>query len=314
VAGAHAAKLGVAVESSIVVRQVIVLFLVLLVGLYSKKRNIISADMVGKLSDLLLQVTQPLLIVSSFDFNFSEEMLRNAGLVLLLSLVIHLVSMLAGRFLYLRWPERTRNVLKYITVFSNCGFMGLPVLDSIFGSIGIFYGALYSVPFQVLALSYGVMIFTGRSDRDALKKILTHPILLSVAVGMLLFLLQIPLPDVVMQAVSMVGSMTTPLSMLIVGSLLAEVPVRELFRGKEIYYGSAVRLIVLPLLVYAMLSPLRLPKDVLHVCVILTAMPAAANAAIYSRKYGGDAGLASRCISISTILSVFTMPLILMIF
>ena len=300
-------------ESGVVVNQVIILFLVILVGFYARKRNIISADMTGKLSDLLLQVTQPLLIISSFQFEFSEEMLRNAILVLLLSFAIHLFSMLVAGFLYLRYPERTRSVLKYLTVFSNCGFMGFPVLESVFGSIGVFYGALYVIPFNILTLSYGVMIFTGKSDKDTLKKILIHPVMISVAIGMILFLLQIPLPGAVSKAVSMVGSMTTPLSMLIVGALLAEVPFREMLRGAEVYYGSAVRLIALPLLIYVILSLLRLPEDVLHVCVILTAMPAAANTAIFSGKYGGDAGLASRCIGISTILSIFTIPLILML-
>jgi predicted permease len=176
-------------ESSVVINQVIILFFVIIVGVYARKRNIISADMTKKMSDLLLQVTQPLLIISSFQFEFSEEMLRNAALVLLMSLVIHLFSMLVARFIYIRYPERTRSVLKYITVFSNCGFMGFPVLESVFGSVGVFYGALYVIPFNVLALSYGVMVFTGKSDKDTIKKILSHPVIISVAVGMVLWTL-----------------------------------------------------------------------------------------------------------------------------
>jgi predicted permease len=300
-------------ESSVVINQVIILFFVIIVGVYARKRNIISADMTKKMSDLLLQVTQPLLIISSFQFEFSEEMLRNAALVLLMSLVIHLFSMLVARFIYIRYPERTRSVLKYITVFSNCGFMGFPVLESVFGSVGVFYGALYVIPFNVLALSYGVMVFTGKSDKDTIKKILSHPVIISVAVGMVLFLLQIQLPGPVAKAVSMVGSMTSPLSMLIVGALLAEIPFREMFSGIEVYVGSAVRLILLPLLLFGILSLLRLPEDVLRVCTILTAMPAAANTAIFAEKYDGAAGLASRLIGISTILSIFTIPLILLL-
>jgi predicted permease len=300
-------------EGSVVVNQVIILFFVILVGFYARKRNIISADMTKKLSDLLLQVTQPLLIISSFRFEFSQEMLRNAIFVLLMSFAVHFLSMLVGRYLYQRFPERTRSVLKYITVFSNCGFMGFPVLESVFGSIGVFYGALYVIPFNILTLSYGVMVFTGKSDRDTIKKILTHPVIISVGIGMLLFLFQIPLPDSVSKAIAMVGSMTSPLSMLIVGALLAGIPLKEMFRGKELYYGSFIRLIILPLLIYAVLWLLRLPEDVFRVCVILTAMPAAANTAIFAEKYDGEAGLASRCIGVSTILSILTIPLILML-
>ena len=300
-------------DIAVIVNQVVILFLIILVGLYARKRNIISEDMTGKLSTLLLQVTQPLLIISSFEFELSATMFKNAIIVLALSFFIHFFSMLLGKFLYIRCSESSKKVLKFVTVFSNCGFMGFPVLQSIFGSKGVFYGALYVIPFNVLALSYGVMVFTGKSDKDTMKKILTHPVIISVLAGMILFLMQIQLPKPVSEAIAMVGSMTSPLSMLIVGCLLASVPFKELFQGREVYIGSGVRLILLPLLMYGILSLLPLPKDVFQVCVILTAMPAAANTAIFAEKFGGDAMLASRTISISTILSIFTIPLILML-
>jgi predicted permease len=300
-------------ESTVVVNQVIILFLVMLAGFYARKRNIITANMTGKLSNLLLQVTQPMLVVSSFNFEISNEMLRNAILVLVIAFLIHLFSMVLGKFIYRGCPEEIRKVLKFITVFSNCGFMGFPVLESIFGSKGVFYGALYVIPFNVLALSYGVLVFTGKSDKDTIKKILTHPVILSVGVGMVLFLLQIKLPDPISRAITMLGSMTSPLSMLIVGSLLAAIPFREMFGGKAVYIGSAVRLIILPLIIYGLLLLLQLPKDVFRVCVILSAMPAAANTAIFAERFGGDAMLSSRLVSISTIFSIFTIPLILML-
>lgn len=300
-------------EINIIVNQVIMLFLIILAGFYARKRNIITGDMTGKLSVMLLQITQPMLIISSFNFEFSGEMLRNAVLVLVMSFCIHLFFMLTAKFLFVRYPRRIRSVLQFAAVFSNCGFMGFPVLESIFGSRGVFYGALYVIPFNVLALSYGAMIFSGKSDKDTIKKILTHPVIISVGIGMLLFLFNISLPGPIARAVSMIGSMTSPLSMLIVGSLLAAIPMREMFWGSEVYVGSAIRLIILPLLVYGLLRLIRLPQDVFQVCVILSAMPAAANTAIFAERFGGDASLSSRVISISTILSILTMPLIFLL-
>ena len=131
-------------------------------------------------------------------------------------------------------------MLKFITVFSNCGFMGFPVLQSVLAARE-FYGALYVIPFNILVLSYGVMVFTGKTDRSVLKEIVIHPVTISVAVGMVLFLSQIKLPVQVFRAAEMVGSMTSPLSMLIVGSLLAAIPFRELFKAREIYAGSFIR-------------------------------------------------------------------------
>jgi predicted permease len=297
-------------EISVVVNQVIILFLIILVGIYARKQNIITVDMTSKLSNLLLQVIQPMLLLSSFDFELSREILRNAVLVFVMSFLIHLFSMLIGKFLYFRHPKRTRNVLKFITAFSNCGFMGFPVLYSIFGSKGVFYCALYLIPFNILAFSFGVMLFTGKSDKDTLKKIITHPINVSVVLGMILFVLQIQLPLPISEAVAMIGSMASPLSMLIVGSLLAEVPLRGMLKGREVYIGSMIRLIVMPLIVYGLLRLLPLPKEVFQVCVILVAMPAAANTAILAEKFGGDAMLSSRLIGITTVFSIFTIPLI----
>ncbi|MGI6189627.1 MAG: AEC family transporter, partial [Caldicoprobacteraceae bacterium] len=113
-------------------------------------------------------------------------------------------------------------------------------------------------------------------------------------------------------AASMVGSMTSPLSMLIVGALLANLPFKEMFRGFPVYLGSFVRLIAMPLLFYLILKPFSIPADILNISVILTAMPAAVNTVIFAEKYGGDSELASRIVGISTVLSVMTIPLIML--
>lgn len=300
-------------EANVVVSQILVLFLIIVLGFFARKRNIISKDMTKKLSELILQVTQPLLIITSFNFGLSKEMLRNVGLIFLLSMSIHVFSMVVGQILYFRYPDTTKSVLKYVTVFSNCGFMGFPVLESILGSIGIFYGSIYAIPFNMLTLSYGVAVFTGKRYKDTLKKIVFHPVIISVVVGMILFLLQLKLPAPLYNAASMVGSMTSPLSMLIVGAVLANMPIREMFKGFSVYYGSVVRLLLLPVLVMEVLRFFALPDDILNTCVILTAMPAAVNTVIFAEKYGGDAELASRFVGISTVLSVFTIPLIMLL-
>jgi len=300
-------------QINVVIDQVIMLFLVLLVGFYARKRQIINEEMTGRLGDLLLQVTQPLLIISSFNFDLSGEVLFNALLVIVLSVLIHSFFILITRFLYRRYEKNVRSVLRYVTIFANCGFMGFPILQSIFGSRGVFYGSLYAMPFNVFALYYGMKIFSGKSDENAIRNIVTHPIIISVIVGMILFLLKIQLPRPVSEAMALTGSVTSPLSMLIIGALLAEVPLRGILHGTYIYLGSVMRLIIVPLLVYGLLSLLPLPKEVFQICVILAAMPAAANTAIMAEKYGGDALLASRFISITTMFSILTIPLILLL-
>jgi len=300
-------------NSWVVATQVATLFIVIIIGFIARKTNIITEDMTGKLSNFLLLITQPMLIISSFDFEFSQDIMINALLVLAMSVLIHVLAILVGMIVYKKYPARVRSVLKFFTVFSNCGYMGFPVLDSLFGSIGVFYGALYVIPFNVFSMSYGILVFTGKSDKDTIKKILTHPAIISVGIGMVMFLLNIKLPEAIANAVSMVGSMTSPLSMLIVGALLAGIPFRKMFKGSEVYIGSAVRLILMPLMVYGILKLFNLPEIVFRVSVTLSAMPAAASTAIFAERYGGDSELGSRCVSISTIFSIITIPLIVML-
>ena len=160
-------------------------------------------------------------------------------------------------------------------------------------------------------LYYGVMIFTGKSDKNTLKRIVTHPHNYFGSSGHGSVSVRFSCPGPVSGFCH--GRLHDPsLSMLIVGSLLADV-LYGILRGSEIYLGSAMKLIVTPLVIYGLLRLLPLQKEVMQICVILTAMPAAANTAIYPARFGGDTMLASRLVSITTILSIITIPLILLV-
>ncbi|NLI60458.1 MAG: AEC family transporter, partial [Clostridiales bacterium] len=122
--------------SNLVFEQVMVLFLIMIVGMIATKRNIIDEQARKKMSELLLYITSPFLVVSSFNFKYSRDMLVNAGIVLAFALGIHLLAVFLGQFLFRRYPKEKQSVLKFTLVFSNCGFMGFPVLESLFGKIG----------------------------------------------------------------------------------------------------------------------------------------------------------------------------------
>ncbi|HPT78605.1 MAG TPA: AEC family transporter [Candidatus Atribacteria bacterium] len=299
-----------------VVAQVVTLFLVLLVGVYANRKNIITGEMSKKFSDLLINVTVPLQIIASFHLDFDSEKLYNAGLVFVGSFGVHLLSVLIAQLVFSRFTGKAKGVLKFAAVFSNCGFMGYPVLESIYGGIGIFYGSIYVIPFHIFSLTYGIMVFTGESGRDTLKnlkKVLLHPGLVAVAAGMVMFLLSIKLPQPIYKAVSMAGSVTSPLAMMIVGSVLARQDFKEMLKGFPVYFLGFIRLIMIPVVVWGILRLIPLHPDIKAILVILSAMPVAANAVIFSEQYGGDSGLASRCVGISTLFSIVTIPLVLLL-
>lgn len=299
--------------SSVVFNQVIILFLIMVIGFIAKKRNILNSEVNKKLSEFLLNVTTPFLIITSFSFKFSKGMLYNAGIVLAFSVGVQLFSILLGKLLYFRYPDNIKKVLKFITVYSNCGFMGFPILESLFGKEGVFYGSIYVAAFNIFLWTHGVAVFTGSRDLKTLKKALINPGIIGVAMGMIIFLFSVTLPYPVFKTLEMVGSMTAPLSMIIVGAFLADVDFKNLFSGFAVYHGTAVRLIALPILTLITLRLIGMTGTLLGICVILTAMPAAANTAIFAELYGGDAKFASRSIAITTVLSIITIPLIILL-
>jgi len=300
------------VSNNVVLNQVIILFLIMLVGAYASKRNIITEDVNKKLSEFLLNITVPLLVISSFQLDFSKDMLNNAAIVFIIAVGIHAASALLAKLLYHRYPDSVKTVLKFITTFSNCGFMGFPVLESIYGKTGVFYGSIYVISYNLFLWTYGVMLFSGERDLKTMKKALLNPGITSVAVGLLLFVFSIKLPYPILKTVETVGSMTTPISMIIVGALLAELDFKRIFSGFHIYYGTFVRLVLIPAIVYTVLKTVGFTGTLFGVCVVSVAMPAAANTAIFAQKYDGDALLASQCIGISTVISVITIPLFLL--
>lgn len=284
------------------------------VGFIAKKCGVISHETGKGLSAILLKITTPFLIIASFQVPFSLQMLSRAGVVFLVAICIHLISIIIGGLLYRRYSEASRRVLEFTAVYSNCGFMGIPVLQSLYGATGVFYAAIYNAVFNLFVWTHGVMLFNGKSGTKISWRTLTNPGIISVIIGMILFIFSIRLPAPVFKALDLIGSTTTPLAMLVIGSLLAEVSGTEVLSNGSVYYASAVRLLILPFLSLTVLKMIGINEILLGSCVLMIAMPIAAYTALFAELYDGDASLASRCVAVSTLFSMLTLPLIMMLF
>jgi malate permease and related proteins len=297
-----------------IINQVIILTIIMFVGVYARKVNIINKETKRNLSDFLINISLPLLIFSSFNYTYSAEMFEKAKLIFIYSVIIHILLIIISNPLSLKFPNNIKKVLRFVIIFSNCGFMGYPVLEGLFGKIGVFYGAIFNVPFNIFMLGYGVMLFKGEKDIKALKKVLIHPGIIATVLGLLMFVFSIKLPYPLYMAVSTVGSMTTPLSMIIVGTMLAEIKFKEVFTGLVVYYASAIRLLVVPFIILVVMKHLKIDQQLMQISVIIEAMPAAVMATVFAEKYGADTMLASKCVFISTMISMITIPLIVLAF
>ena len=295
-----------------IINQVIILALIMGIGILARKKGMLNTEVNSKLSDFLLNITLPCLIVTSFSFAYSAEMMNNVKMIFLYSVLIHIVLILISKVFAVKFSEGSRKVIRFATVFSNSGFMGFPVLLGLYGNIGVFYGAVFNVPWNIFMLSFGSMLFTGKKDLKSMKRVIIHPGIIATVIGMLMFVFSLSMPLPLEKALASVGAMTTPLSMIIVGSMLAEIKLKEVFSGFAVYYVSALRLIAAPLLTLAIMKLLNADHLLTEIAVTIEAMPAAVIGTVLANKFGGDTKLASRCVFISTIISMVTIPLIVM--
>lgn len=284
------------------------MFLMVLIGLILKKVDIISEGGKESLTNLVIYVLLPCNIIKSFMITFNKSTLISFGAVLVLSIFIQIMCSVLGKILYIKYESGQRKVLQYATICSNAGFLGNPIAESVFGIMGLAYASIFLIPQRVVMWSSGVATFTESPDKKTLlKKVLTHPCIIAVFIGLFFMFTQVSLPKFLDTSLKNLSVCSTSLSMIVIGTILADVDFKTLVNKTLLYYTS-LRLIILPFIVWIGCMIFRIDTLVTGVTVILTAMPAGTTTAILASKYNGDSIFATKCIVFSTIASLISTP------
>lgn len=284
------------------------LFILMGTGVFLRKRNIIPETGKKLLTDLIIHLILPCSIISAFLVDLTQERLRQTGEIFFVSLLVQLVSFLIGRVAYRKCGPSHQTVMQYATVCSNSGILGTPIAEGIFGAEGTLLAAVFLIPLRVVMWTLGLSFFTKETGKPSVKKVLTHPCIAAVLLGLVFMSAHISLPAVLEDSLRAVGNCNTALSMILVGSIVADMDVHLLYHRDTIYY-SVVRLAVLPLLTLIGCKCAGVDPLVRNISVILTAMPAGATTSILALKYHADAAFASACTALTTVLSLFAVPL-----
>jgi predicted permease len=295
-----------------VTNQVLVLALLMAIGWVARAAKAIDDAAIDKFSGFVINVTLPALIVSSLQKPFTGELLRDSALVLGLSFAVYGLSFAFAAFL----PElfgvekRSRGVYRVAVVFSNVGFMGFPVVETIFGQDALFLLAVYNVPFNLLAFSVGAWLIArdGGSRVGLNWKMFVNVNVVATVVGFVLFLFSIKFPAALGKTLKLTGDVTTPLSMIAIGAILGRMKLHAVLGHWRVWIFSAVRLVALPAVIYAALYFAGVRGLLLALPPLVAAMPIAANASILATVYKGDLESASLLVFLSTLLSVVTIP------
>ena len=285
------------------------LFLYMLCGYIVGRLRILREDNREPVVRILMDVAMPMMILNAFNKPVSHEEILSALGVMGISLAGCLSTWALGALLWRRQPDNRRHVLMYGTMFSNAGNAGLPIMSLVFGPLGVFYGSMYLIPPRILQWTVGMGFFTGRHQKGWLKRLLLHPMVVMIYIGAFLMATGWQITGPAGNAIAGLGAMVGPLSMILIGAALTQMNPRMLL-DRTVLVISGIRLIFIPLATAMILRLFGCGQTAMAVAVVLLAMPVASNTAAMAERYGGDYVFASACVSVSTLFSVLTVPLI----
>lgn len=285
------------------------IFALIGVGFLVRKLNIVSEQGQKSITNLVVDVILPCNIVKAF-LSADVDAIRDDGLwVFGISLAFHVFCILYGRVMFRKPPEDRRKCLRFAAICSNAGFMGVPVTEGLFGMEGVALANVFLIPMRFFMWSFGIAVFSGSHDwKGTIKKVLTHPCIVAVILGVTGMLLRVQLPELIMKPLNYLNSCNTAISMLIIGMILARIK-PEQFLDKSVLLFSAHRLIILPAIVYGICLLLPVSPTARAVSVLLAAMPVAINTSILAERYNGDSVYTTKLIVVSTLLSIPTTAL-----
>ena len=287
----------------------LLLFLYMICGFIISRLNIIREDNRGVLVRLLMDVAMPMMVINAFNKPTSMDEILASLWVLVIAFAGCMTAWVIGSVLWRNQPENKRKILVYASMFSNAGNAGLPILSLVFGPTGVFYGSMYLIPPRILQWTLGISFFVKPEKGSWVKNVLLNPMVITIYIGAVMMITNWQIPGVFGTAIANIGSMTGPLSMILIGATLARMDWKMLL-DKTVLMISSFRLIAFPLFAAVVLKAFHVDAMTINLCVILMAMPVASNTAAMAERYGCDYVFASACVSVSTLLSVVTVPLI----
>lgn len=293
--------------------QVCVICILVLIGILLKKKGVVSLSSAKQMSDFVLLVVSPALLVQSFQLQMDGNLVKSMLLMFGLSIAFHLLAILVTKPLFRPRADKRDNIEHMSAITSNCGFMGIPLMTAALGETGRIYAVIYLAVFNIYIWTHGVMLMK-RVRKLGFKEALTGPGTLAALLGILLFVLQVRLPGVVADTLGFLSSMNTPLPMILIGVYIADISLRETLRDWRLYYTSFLRLIALPLVFLAVVWAVRAAHWfpgadlVVLAAMISCSCPVGVSCMLMPARFGGDAEYGAKLIGVSTLLSVITIP------
>lgn len=291
--------------------QVAVLYMMVLVGFICDKVKLYTEKTAKATIDLLLYIIGPCIMINSFiSMEKTEETVKRFFLSLAIAFVTHFIAIILN-LPFFRKKDNKNPVFKFASIYGNVGFMALPLAEAVLGAEGVFYCTSGVIAYNVITFTHGVAVMSKEKYKIDIKKLILNPGVISVIIGLPLFLLQVKLPTVITQPISYLGSLNTPVAMIIFGTYLSKTNLKAMFFEKRIYLTALLKLIVLPLICIGLYSICAINGSLLVASSITASVPCANNTFMFASKYDRDVETASQTVALVSFISILTMPVII---
>jgi len=290
---------------SVVLGQIGTLFLLMAAGYILGKKKWLGSESTTQISTLLLYIVAPCIIIEALQIDRAPELLRTLGISALVMLGSYLFFAVCSSLLFRRQSIDRRVVLQLGSIYGNVGFMGLPLVQAVLGQEAVLLVVVAMVIFNLFLWSHSAAVMGGKIST---RRLLINPATISMTFSMVLFLCSIRLPAPVLKAAGYMANLNTPLAMVIIGAQMSTVNMKATFTQLQLYGAAAIKLLLVPLLTTVLLLPLKLDPLLYSVCVILAAAPTAGTTSILAQRFGRDTATAAQMITLTTLLSAFTLP------
>lgn len=291
------------------------LFALLMLGYYFRKKDYFNQDTNERLSNMIVKFTAPALIISSvlnIEAAKKTEVMKIVGIGVIIYVLLPFIAFFIIKLIKIE--KNKEGIYQMLLVFGNCSFMSYPIVQSFYGDMAIFYNTLLHMPFNILIFTYGEYLLSrGEGKVKITMKDIFTPGFIAAVVAAIIYFAELNLPSMIGTTCSFLGSITTPLSMLVLGSVLGGYSIKELFSEKKLYIVTFIRLIVIPTLVFMIFERVFTDPIIIGVATLSMGMPAASMCVMLSIKYKGQVKVASIGVFLTTLISMITIPAIYII-
>lgn len=293
-------------------RQVLVLYVIVAAGFIADRLHVFTEKTARASNDLMFYIVTPCVIINSFlSTKFSQDTAKGFALALGFSFLAHFIGIFAAVPFFNKEGENSP-VYKFASVYGNVGYMALPLAGAVLGDQGVFYCSGGVIALNTIAFTHGIWLMNkGKNVKFSIKSLVLNPGVISVIIGLPLFIFSLKLPGIIYEPINLVSSLNTPLAMLIFGTYISNTDLKTLFKNKSQYIVMAIRLITVPLVIFCLCRIFKLPSALTTACMISAAAPSANNTVMFAAKYGKDTGLASKIVALCSFVSVITLPIMI---